>query len=176
MDRWGWETEWWIGGEWERQRRVERQNNGKGDENQGLEGREESEIEWNLVRDIGSAFLLFEEFESYNSHLCVSVGISVAILVKIWMQGFLSKTTDDIALKLHTLIGHHQMSLHDSSNNSISDFDTIMPLFGLWLRLFLTNHRCYCFKTSHAYWTSSNDLAVLKLYIRFWHNNAPFLT
>ena len=45
----------------------------------------------------------------------------------------------------------------------------------LHARLFLTNHRRYCFKT---YWTSSNDLAgqVPKLYIRFWHNYAISFT
>ena len=47
------------------------------------------------------------------------------------MQGVFSQTTDTIALKLQTLIGHHQMTLHDKSQNSISNFDTIMPLFGL---------------------------------------------
>ena len=38
------------------------------------------------------------------------------------MQGFFSQTTAAIALKLHTLIGHHQMTLWDKSQNSISDF------------------------------------------------------
>ena len=68
---------------------------------------------------------LFEEYESYYSHLCVGV----ATLVKV----------------LHA-------------------------------RIFLTNHRCYCFKTSYTYWTSSNVIAgqVPKLYIRFWHNYALF--
>ena len=40
-----------------------------------------------------------------------------------------SQTTDAIALKLHTLIGHHQITLQVKSHNSISDFDTIMALF-----------------------------------------------
>ena len=40
-------------------------------------------------------------------------------------------TTDAITLKLHTRIGHHQMTLQDKSHNSISDFEAIMPLFGL---------------------------------------------
>ena len=44
------------------------------------------------------------------------------------MQGFFSQTTDAFALKLHTSIGHHQMTLQDKSQNSISDFDTILPL------------------------------------------------
>ena len=99
------------------------------------------------------------------------------------MQGFFTQTTDAIALKLHTLFGHHHMNLHDKSQNSTSDFDTIMPLFGLLVKvlhakLFLTNHRCCCFESSHTFWTSSNYLAgqVLKLYFRFWHNYAPFRT
>ena len=47
------------------------------------------------------------------------------------MQGFFSKITDAIALKLQALIGHHQMTLQDKSHISISDFDIIMPLFDL---------------------------------------------
>ena len=44
------------------------------------------------------------------------------------MQGFFLQTTDAIALKLHTLIGHHQMTLQDKFQYSILDFDTIMYL------------------------------------------------
>ena len=43
----------------------------------------------------------------------------------------LPKTTDAIALKLHTRIGHHQMTWQDKSQNFISEFDIIMALFGL---------------------------------------------
>ena len=42
------------------------------------------------------------------------------------MQDFFSQTTDAIALKVHKLGGHHQRPC-----SSTSDFDTIMPLFGL---------------------------------------------
>ena len=45
------------------------------------------------------------------------------------MQDFFSQTTDVIALRLHTLIGHHQMTFQDKAHNSTIDFDTIMPLF-----------------------------------------------
>ena len=80
--------------------------------------------------------------------------------LKFGMHSFFSQTTDTFALKLHTLIGHHQMTLQDKFQNSISDFDTIMPFFYFeHARLFLTNNRCYCFETSHTYWISSNDLA-----------------
>ena len=51
--------------------------------------------------------------------------------LKFCMQGFFTQTTDAIALKLNTLIGHRQMTLQDKSQNSISDFDTMMPLFAL---------------------------------------------
>ena len=47
------------------------------------------------------------------------------------MQGFFLQATDAIALKPHTLIGNHRMTLQDKYESSISDFDTIMPLFGL---------------------------------------------
>ena len=38
------------------------------------------------------------------------------------LREIFSKNTDAIALKLRTLIGHHQMSLQDKSQYSISDF------------------------------------------------------
>ena len=47
------------------------------------------------------------------------------------MQGFFLQTTDAIALKPQTLIGNHRMTLQDESQNSTSDCDTLMPLFGL---------------------------------------------
>jgi len=42
-----------------------------------------------------------------------------------------SHKPDAIALKLHTLIGGHQMTLKFKFHNSTTDFDWIMPLFGL---------------------------------------------
>ena len=45
------------------------------------------------------------------------------------MHSFFSQSTDAIALELHILIGHHQMTLQDKSLNFLSDFETIMPLF-----------------------------------------------
>ena len=55
------------------------------------------------------------------------------------MQGFFSQTTNAIALKLHTLIGHHQMTVQDKSHNSTSEFYTFMGLFGnkkFWLKFY----------------------------------------
>ena len=61
---------------------------------------------------------------------CASAS-ALQLWLKFCMEGFFSQTTDAIALKLPTLIGHHQMTLQDKSQNSISDFDIIMSLFYL---------------------------------------------
>ena len=77
----------------------------------------------NLVNTLKVAFLA-RPFE-------VTSASALQLWLKFCMQGFFSKTANAIALKLHTLIGHHQMTLQDKAQYSLSDFDTIMPLFGI---------------------------------------------
>ena len=66
--------------------------------------------------------------------ITVTCAVASALALQLWlkfcMQGFFLQTTYAIALKLYTLIGHHQMTLQDKSQYSLSDFETIMQLFG----------------------------------------------
>ena len=43
---------------------------------------------------------------------------ALQLWLKFCMQYFLSKATDAIALKLHTLTEHHHMTLQDKSHNT----------------------------------------------------------
>ena len=64
--------------------------------------------------------------------ITVTCASALAFALQLWlkfcMQGCFSQTTYAIALKLHTLIGHHQMTLQDKSQYSILDFDSIVHL------------------------------------------------
>ena len=66
----------------------------------------------------GTPFLarLLKLYESFCSHVCV--GVSVATLGKVLHARLFLKTTDAFALKLYTLVGYHQMTLLDKSQNS----------------------------------------------------------
>ena len=77
-----------------------------------------------------------------NTVTCASA-LALQLWLKFCMQGFFSQTIDAFALKLHTLIGRHQMTLQYKSQNSTTDFDTVMPLFGLRILVKVLHARYY---------------------------------
>ena len=117
-----------------------------------------------------------KNMDSYYNHLCVGVALHARLFLTNH-RCYCFETSHTHWTSSNDLAGQvPKLYIRFWHNYAFLKLEVLIKV--LHARLFLTNHRCYCFETSHTYCTSSNNLAgqVPKLYIRFWHNYAPFWT